>query len=96
MCVCVLVCLSVCLLDYGKACGCVQVEADGRLSEQVRLLSVRVERAEIQLEQEHQADRVKHSKRKLHSRISTLETSFREELQLIKQDYQSGRYSHPH
>ncbi|XP_070993440.1 protein FAM81B [Oncorhynchus clarkii lewisi] len=66
------------------------VEADGRLSEQVRLLSVRVERAEIQLEQEHQADRVKHSKRKLHSRISTLETSFREELQLIKQDYQSG------
>ncbi|XP_029533295.1 protein FAM81B isoform X2 [Oncorhynchus nerka] len=66
------------------------VEADGRLSEQVRLLSVRVERAEIQLQQEQQADRVKHSKRKLHSRISTLETSFREELQLIKQDYQSG------
>ncbi|XP_014016342.1 protein FAM81B [Salmo salar] len=66
------------------------VEADGRLSEQFRLLSVRVERAEIQLEQEHQADRVKHSKSKLHSRINTLETSLREELQLIKQDYQSG------
>ncbi|XP_055741992.1 protein FAM81B [Salvelinus fontinalis] len=66
------------------------VEVDGRLSEQVRLLSVRVERAEIQLEQEHQGDRVKHSKSKLHSRISTLETSLREELQLIKQDYQSG------
>uniref|UniRef100_A0A4W5PZL5 Family with sequence similarity 81 member B n=1 Tax=Hucho hucho TaxID=62062 RepID=A0A4W5PZL5_9TELE len=66
------------------------VEADGRLSEQFRLLSVRVERAEIQLEQERQADRVKHSKSKLHSRISTVETSLREELQLIKQDYQSG------
>ncbi|XP_041760047.1 protein FAM81B [Coregonus clupeaformis] len=66
------------------------VEADGRLSEQFRLLSVRVERAEIQLEQERQADRVKHSKSKLHNRISTVETSLREELQLIKQDYQSG------
>ncbi|XP_029618024.1 protein FAM81B [Salmo trutta] len=66
------------------------VEADGRLSEQIRLLSVRVERAEIQLEQEHQENRVKHSKSKLHSRINTLETSLREELQLIKQDYQSG------
>uniref|UniRef100_A0A673W7E2 Family with sequence similarity 81 member B n=1 Tax=Salmo trutta TaxID=8032 RepID=A0A673W7E2_SALTR len=72
------------------------VEADGRLSEQIRLLSVRVERAEIQLEQEHQENRVKHSKSKLHSRINTLETSLREELQLIKQDYQSGRYLHPH
>lgn len=84
------------MLEYGKACRCVQVEADGRLSEQFRLLSVRVERAEIQLEQEHQADRVKHSKSKLHSRINTLETSLWEELQLIKQDYQSGRYLHPH
>ena len=63
---------------------------EGRLDSQFRLLAVRLDQAEGRLVKERQADRVKRSEAKLQSRIATVEAGLREELQLAKQEYQSG------
>ncbi|XP_036455087.1 protein FAM81B [Colossoma macropomum] len=61
-----------------------------KLKAHVDLLSAHVERLEKQLEKEHSADRVKRSESKLSSRIDNLEKSFRDELEQMRREYQSG------
>ncbi|XP_036382712.1 protein FAM81B [Megalops cyprinoides] len=65
-------------------------EAERRVQERADLLTARLERAEGQLEKERKANRVKRSEDKLSARISSLEKSLWEELELIKKEYRSG------
>ncbi|XP_048045144.1 protein FAM81B isoform X1 [Megalobrama amblycephala] len=68
----------------------VNVEVEGRLKEKMVLLSGHLERLEAQLEKVRSADRKKCSESKLSSKINTLEKSFREELEQMRREYQSG------
>ncbi|KAL7836729.1 hypothetical protein AOLI_G00280130 [Acnodon oligacanthus] len=61
-----------------------------KLKAHVDIFSAHVERVEKQLEKEHSADRVKQSESKLSSRIDNLEKSFRDELEQMRREYQSG------
>ncbi|XP_046872337.1 protein FAM81B [Hypomesus transpacificus] len=65
-------------------------EVEGRLDRQLRLLAGRLDRAEGRLVKEKQTDRVRRSEDKLQSRVAMVEAGLREELQLAKQEYQSG------
>ncbi|XP_017546442.2 protein FAM81B [Pygocentrus nattereri] len=58
-----------------------------KLKAHMDLFSAHVEK---QLEKEHSADRVKRSESKLSSRIDNLEKSFRDELEQMRREYQSG------
>ena len=64
-----------------------------KLKAHVDLLSAHVERVEKQLEKEHSADRVKRSESKLSNRINNLEKSFRDELEQMRREYQSGEWT---
>ncbi|XP_051750456.1 protein FAM81B isoform X1 [Ctenopharyngodon idella] len=66
------------------------VEVEGRLKEKMVLLSGHLERLEAQLEKVRSADKTKCSESKLNSKINTLEKSFREELEQMRREYQSG------
>ncbi|XP_067263692.1 protein FAM81B [Chanodichthys erythropterus] len=66
------------------------VKVEGRLKEKMVLLSGQLERLEAQLEKVRSADRTKCSESKLNSKINTLEKSFREELEQMRREYQSG------
>ncbi|XP_066512555.1 protein FAM81B [Hoplias malabaricus] len=61
-----------------------------KLKTQVDLLFDHVGHVEKQLEKERTADWVKQSESKLSSRINNLEKSFKDELEQIKREYQSG------
>ncbi|XP_029915121.1 protein FAM81B [Myripristis murdjan] len=67
-------------------------EAESRLAEGLHALEARVERFEVEQNQaEHsQAQQLKRSETKLSSRMSSLESSLHQELQLLKQDYHKG------
>ncbi|KAM6965417.1 protein FAM81B [Aplochiton taeniatus] len=68
------------------------VDAEIKLLEQLRTMEARVEQTEGQLEKASRGhgDRLRRSENKLASRINSVEASFRQELQLMKQDYQEG------
>ena len=97
--------LQLCLFVFssiktGFPCACVracpQAEVEGRLDRQLRLLAGRLDRAEGRLVKEKQTDRVRRSEDKLQSRVAMVEAGLREELQLAKQEYQSGESPSPH
>ncbi|XP_050966496.1 protein FAM81B [Labeo rohita] len=66
------------------------VEVDSKLKENMALLSGHLERLEGQLEKVRSSDRTKRSESKLISKINTLEQGFREELEQMRREYQSG------
>ncbi|XP_051518729.1 protein FAM81B [Myxocyprinus asiaticus] len=66
------------------------VEMEGKLKEHMVLLSGHLENMEARLGKERSADKVKRSDSKVNSKISTLEKSFREELEQMRREYQSG------
>ena len=71
---------------------CVQLESESRLAIRLRALEVRVERSETQWDQsdQRQPDRLKRSERKLSERVSSVESSLHQELQLLKHEYHKG------
>ncbi|KAK2911725.1 hypothetical protein Q8A67_003858 [Cirrhinus molitorella] len=66
------------------------VEVDSKLKDNMALLSDHIERLEAQLEKVRSSDRTKRSESKLNSKINTLEQCFREELEQMRREYQSG------
>ncbi|RXN21206.1 FAM81B [Labeo rohita] len=68
-----------------------KVEVDSKLKENMALLSGHLERLEGQLEKVRSSDRTKRSESKLISKINTLEQGFREELEQMRREYQSGK-----
>ncbi|XP_056094131.1 protein FAM81B [Rhinichthys klamathensis goyatoka] len=66
------------------------MEVERRLKEKMNLLSGHLERLEVQLEKVRSAHRTTHSESKCDSMIKTLEKSFREELEQMRREYQSG------
>ncbi|XP_043087506.1 protein FAM81B-like, partial [Puntigrus tetrazona] len=66
------------------------VEVESELKENMALLSSHLERLEAQLEKVRSSDRTKRSESKLSSKINTLEQCFREELEEMRREYQSG------
>ena len=71
---------------------CVQFEAESRLAVRLRALEARVEQFEAQQDQADlcQADQLKRSETKLGKRITSVESSLHQELQLLKQEYHKG------
>lgn len=71
---------------------CIQLEAESRLAVQLRALEARVEQFEAQQDQADrcQADLLKRSEAKLRKRITSVESSLHQELQLLKQEYHKG------
>ncbi|XP_073689020.1 protein FAM81B-like, partial [Garra rufa] len=66
------------------------VEVESKLKDNMALLSDHMERLEAQLEKVRSSDRTKRSENKLNSKINTLEQCFREELEQMRREYQSG------
>ncbi|XP_018942423.1 protein FAM81B [Cyprinus carpio] len=66
------------------------VEVESELKENIAVLSSHLERLEAQLEKVQSSDRTKRSESKLSSKINTLEQCFREELEQMRREYQSG------
>lgn len=71
---------------------CVQLEAASKLADRLCALEARVEQFETQLDQadRSQADRLKRSETKLSKRVTSVESSLHQELQLLKQEYHKG------
>lgn len=71
---------------------CVQLEVESRLSDRLCALEARVEQFETQRDQvnRRQADQLKRSEAKLGKRMSSVENSLHQELQLLKQEYHKG------
>lgn len=71
---------------------CVQSEAESRLAEQLRALEARVEQFETRRDQagQSQADQLKRSETKISKRMTSVENSLHQELQLLKQEYHKG------
>ena len=71
---------------------CVQLEAESRLADRLRALEARVEQFETQRDQadHRRADQLKRSETKLGKRMSSMENSLHQELQLLKQEYHKG------
>ncbi|GAA6221027.1 protein FAM81B isoform X1 [Lates japonicus] len=67
-------------------------EAESRLAEQLRALEACVEQFETQRDQagQSQADQLKRSETKLSKRMTSVENSLHQELQLLKQEYHKG------
>ncbi|KAG1957020.1 protein FAM81A [Pimephales promelas] len=66
------------------------LEVERSLKEKMILISGQLERLEVQLKKVRSAHRTTHSESKLDSMINTLEKSFREELEQMRSEYQSG------
>ncbi|XP_054467714.1 protein FAM81B [Anoplopoma fimbria] len=68
------------------------LEAESRLAVRLRALDARVEQFEAQRDQTAciQADQLKRSESKLVKRVTSVESSLRHELQLLKQEYHKG------
>uniref|UniRef100_A0A8C1ZBU1 Family with sequence similarity 81 member B n=1 Tax=Cyprinus carpio TaxID=7962 RepID=A0A8C1ZBU1_CYPCA len=66
------------------------VEVESMIKENMALLSGHMERLEAELEKVRSSDRTKRTENKLNSKINTLEQSFREELEQMRSEYQSG------
>ncbi len=64
---------------------------ESKLKENIAVLSSHLERLEAQLEKVRSSDRTKRSESKLNSKINTLEQCFREELEQMRSEYQSGK-----
>lgn len=71
---------------------CVQLEAENKLAARLRALESRVEQFEARWNQSDHSpsDQLKRSEAKLSKRMTSLEISFHQELQLLKQDYHKG------
>lgn len=71
---------------------CIQLEAESRLAVRLQALEVRVEQFEAQQDQadRRQSDHLKHSETKLSKRMTSVESSLHQELQLLKQEYHKG------
>lgn len=71
---------------------CMQLEASSRLAERLRALEARMEQFETQLDQANcsQADQLKRSEAKLSKRMTSVESSLHQELQLLKQACHKG------
>lgn len=69
-----------------------QTEASSKLSDQLNALEGRIERFETQQDQadRRHADGLKHSEAKLSKRMTAVESSLHQELQLLKQEYHKG------
>ncbi|KAG8012125.1 Protein FAM81B [Nibea albiflora] len=68
------------------------LEASSRLADRLRALEAHVEQFEIQLDQANrsQADQLKRSETKLSKRMTSVESSLHQELQLLKQECHKG------
>ncbi|XP_056313011.1 protein FAM81B [Danio aesculapii] len=66
------------------------VEVEGKQKENMVVLTGHLERLEAALEKVRSADRIKHSESKVYNKMTILENSFREELEQIRREYQSG------
>ncbi|XP_035021822.1 protein FAM81B [Hippoglossus stenolepis] len=68
------------------------LESESRLAIRLRALEAQMERSETQRDQSDQspADRLKRSERKLSERVSSVESSLHQELQLLKHEYHKG------
>ncbi|XP_016130825.1 protein FAM81B-like [Sinocyclocheilus grahami] len=66
------------------------VEVESELKENIAVLFSHLERLEAQLEKVRSSDRTKRSESKLSSKINTLEQCFKEELEQMRREYQSG------
>lgn len=69
-----------------------QTGALSKLSDQLNALEARIERFETQQDQadRRHADGLKHSEAKLSKRMTSVESSLHQELQLLKQEYHKG------
>uniref|UniRef100_A0A8C2JA57 Family with sequence similarity 81 member B n=1 Tax=Cyprinus carpio TaxID=7962 RepID=A0A8C2JA57_CYPCA len=67
-----------------------KVEMESMIKENMAFLSGHMERLEAELEKVRSSDRTKRTENKLNSKINTLEQSFREELEQMRSEYQSG------
>lgn len=70
----------------------VQLEAESRLAHRLRAVEARLEHSETQRDQadRSQADQLKRSETRLSKRMTSVENSFQQELQLLKQEYHKG------
>ncbi|XP_026199698.1 protein FAM81B [Anabas testudineus] len=68
------------------------VEAESRLADRLHALEARLEHSETQRDQadQTQADQLKRSETRLSKRMTSVENSFHQELQLLKQEYHKG------
>lgn len=69
-----------------------QLEADSKLDDRLHALEVRLEHFETQRDQADrtQADQLKRSETRLGKRLTSVENSFHQELQLLKQENHKG------
>lgn len=70
----------------------VQLAAVSRVSDQLRALEVRVEQLEAEQGRatRSQAEQLRCSENKLSKRVTSMESSLHQELQLLKQEYHKG------
>ncbi|XP_009300072.2 protein FAM81B isoform X1 [Danio rerio] len=66
------------------------VEMEGKQKENMVILSGHLERFEAALEKVRSADRIKRSESKIYNKMNILENSFREDLEQMRREYQSG------